>query len=294
VSHAGHFIVENQSTFSKLSEIRAILMPGRIFEYLLPVDFFGSKSLIDWIFRLALIILFVLSANLKDLNKNLVSILPVIIMVCVILVFFAIVGYMIGTYAITTKRTAVLFMPLFLILPLLLKLVKPNLIYYWLALFFFIFMIKSVQENKELYKMVDFKSLGKYIESNEIVNEPVFVYRNVLTHNIRYYYNGINELIPVPKPFTFDSYSADQWIVSSEEVELLNDKLKRYPGFFFVIDTFPLHGVSESIQLLLNRLLSNFRLEGEEWYNSRIVIYTFSQKVKDLSGQYQSGNSSKD
>lgn len=277
---------EYKRTFSDfLGEVR-VLFPGRIFEYILPVDFNGPQNMMDWIFRFIVLTLFLISINLGDLKKGLREIVPLIIESVIILSFFVLIDYLFGHYWIKSRYTIVLFIPLFLILIFLIRLVKHRLLILWFIFFAVICLTKDISNNKGLYKVNDFRSLGNYIESHENINEPILIYRNIIAENLSLYYHGVNELIPIPKAFSYNNvFGLENWKINYNDFDKLKDKLLKSHNFYIVIDNIFLVGVTESKQVLLDFMFQNFTLEEVKYFKSRIELYRFSNKCNLLEGK---------
>jgi hypothetical protein len=132
----------------------------------------------------------------------------------------------------------------------------------------------------------DFRTLGTYIEMNEAAGEPIFVHRNISAENLGYYYNGINEIIPVPQRFLYSAnFGPEQWDIDEDDLKGLHEQFKKYPYFNVVIDNSPLRGVHEANTKLLNFLEQNFNLREEKPFKGRLDLYKFSdnnvfEKVK--------------
>lgn len=112
---------------------------------------------------------------------------------------------------------------------------------------------------------------------NEAAGEPVFVHRNISAENLEYYYNGINEIIPVPQKFLYSAhFGPEQWDIDKDDLKHLNEKFKKYSYFYVVIDNSPLRGVSEANTELMNFLEQNFNLQEKKPFKGRLDLYKFS------------------
>jgi len=255
------------------------------FGYFLPVDFIESRS-IARIFKGIIILAFLISMNYSEIKKSFLELSPFIIISLVIILFFVAVLNFISQYAVESKYTLVLFFPLIIIILFLFKALKPGVLNLWFGFFAVIFITVNVVKYKDLYKVKDFRTLGTYIEMNEAAGEPIFVHRNISAENLGYYYNGINEIIPVPQRFLYSAnFGPEQWDIDEDDLKGLHEQFKKYPYFYVVIDNSPLRGVHEANTKLLNFLEQNFNLREEKPFKGRLDLYKFSdnnvfEKVK--------------
>jgi hypothetical protein len=263
-------------------EIRR-LVPNRIFEYFLPIDFNGPKNLMDWIFKFILLILFIFSIKREDLKKEIQQLFPTIVSVSVILLFFVFLLNKFGPYWIQFRYTTVWFIPLFFLFCYMLGQLKNKLVIFWAIFFAFIFIYGNLNRYGQLYKVNDIRSLATYVETNEKVNEPIFIYRNIMADHLRYYYNGINEITPIPKAYSYVKWDPDSYRVSSKDIDELKNKLKHYTNFYFIIDTYSLIGVDDDEKLLLNFFNENFVLKQKKSFKTHIELYNFMNKEQSLN-----------
>jgi hypothetical protein len=258
-------------------EIRR-LIPNRIFEYFIPIDFYGPKNLMDWIFKFVLLVLFLFSINREGLKKRIQQLFPTIISVSVILLFFIFLLGKFGPYWIQFRYTTIWFIPLFFLFTFMLRQLKYKLLIFWYIFFTFIFMYGNVSRYGQFYKVNDIRSLAAYVETHEKVYEPILIYRNIIADHLQYYYNGQNEIIPIPKAYSYVSWNPDAYRVSSLDIDELQNKLTKYTNFYLILDTFPLIGVNDDEKLLLNFFNKNFTLEDKKSFKTHIELYKFSNK----------------
>ncbi len=275
-SHNNIYPHYQRSFIDFLNETRR-LFPGRIIEYIIPLDLRLPK-IIGWLFKISLLVLMFFSIKSGLVKKALREITPLIIISLIILFFFVFILYKFGGFSISGRYTTILFIPVFLILVFFFRFVKPQLLISWFIFFALLFIGENINRNIGLYKNIDFRSLKNYIELHEKSNEPIFVYRNIMADNLAIYYKGVNEIVPVPEAFSYNIYSPEEWKVNEQDIDKLNEKMIKYVSFYFVLDTFPLPGVVESKPLLLNFLRNNFTLEEKEFFKGHIELYKFSNK----------------
>jgi hypothetical protein len=139
------------------------------------------------------------------------------------------------------------------------------------------FLYADYKGYKDLYKVKDFRSLCSYLEKNEMEHEPIFVFRNISADNMKFYYHGINILIPVPKAFSYNkTFDKEQWKLNEQNLNDLNKTLMRFSHFYVVIDNSPLNGVYESKTLLLDFLSKKFIFKEEKSFKGNILLYKSS------------------
>ena len=250
---------------------------NRILVYLIPLDYLIFKKVRTS--QGILIILFVASLNYTILKKGLRTILPFFIITLVVMIFFFVVHLLFNIHKSDYKYTTVLFVPLLILMIFMLKFVRPNLLSLWFVIFLFIYCTTDFKQYRGLYKVNDYKSLGKYIERNEKTGEPIFVFRNISAENLGFYYNGSNDIIPIPKAFSYDKeFTPKQWEINVQDINRLNNKLIKYPTFYIVIDGSILTGVFESKTALMDNLISNFTMVEEKPFEEKIVLYKFTKR----------------
>lgn len=244
--------------------------------YFLPLDHINSKML-QWIIRILSVGLLLWSLNFKEIRKYFQLSLPFIILSLVVLLFYILILIMFGKYAIEYKYTVALFVPLFIVVLCLfgsIKLKLRILFFIWLSLIYISF---GFNKYYHLYKVNDVRSLCNYIEMTEGNCTPIFVYRNISGENLGYYYDGINEIVPIPEPFHYDRvFGPEQWEINDEDINRLDKKLLHYSSFYVVIDNSSLRGVNESKAVLLEYLLKNFKIEEMKVFNGKVALYKIS------------------
>ena len=259
-------------------------MAGLItFGFFLPLDFADSKVL-QKVFKAGILLLLAVSLYYSDIKKSLRQLFPYLLISLIIFFFFIIVLWLYGRYAVEKKYLLVLFPALFMILITFFRSFKPGIQYLWLFIFIMIYLVNDIGKYHELYKVKDFRSLAGFLEESEKRNEPVFVFRNISAENLEYYYNGINEIIPVPDEFSYDeAFGQKQWELTEEYMNGLEGCLQNYSEFYLVIDNSPLRGVNESRALLLDFLFQGYSNVFEQAFRGKLILYKFSNKEFKLS-----------
>jgi hypothetical protein len=111
-----------------------------------------------------------------------------------------------------------------------------------------------------MVKPGDWKRLATYIMTAEKPNQPVLVFRSQQVLPLSYYYTGINQLVPLPKEFTFQNWDLESMSLSDERQVL--EVVRRLPSpgkeFWLVTD-----GVNEYLGVkfhpeLLEKCVSDF------------------------------------
>ena len=254
----------------------------RIFDYLLPFSF-NVSAFWYWTFRFSVIILLLSSFNYGRIRKRVPELTPFIIISIVIILFFYILGYFFSDLYSANKYTLVLLIPLLLSLTILFRMVKPELLNYWLILFSLIYITEDFNRYKKLYKIRDFPSLASYIEKNENPGESIFIYRNIGAENLEIYYKGVNDIYPLPQAFDFrGKFVPEQWEISRSDIERLRQQFDQQQSFYVIISNMVnLKGFIESRALLLDFLESNYNLIEKADIKGDILVYKYAGKTGD-------------
>jgi len=259
-------------------------MAGQItFGYFFPLDF-ADSGILQKVLKAGVLLLLLISLYFSGIKKSLRQLFPFFLISLVIFFFFIIVLWLYGRYAVEKKYLLVLFPALFMILITFFRSVKPGIQYLLFFIFSMIYLVNDVGKYHELYKVKDFRSLAGFLEESEKRNEPVFVFRNISAENLKYYYNGVNEIIPVPDGFSYnEAFGQNQWNLTEEYMNGLEGCLQKYSEFYLVIDNSPLRGVNESRTLLLDFLYQRYSNVFEQAFRGKLILYKFSNKENKLS-----------
>lgn len=68
----------------------------------------------------------------------------------------------------------------------------------------------------DLTKGGNFRAAARYLESHEAPGQPILVLASYSEGPLRFYYRGINELVPVPGPVRYDEYRPETWRIESD------------------------------------------------------------------------------
>lgn len=252
-------------------------MAGQLtFSFFLPTDFVDSKIL-QTIFKATILILFFISLDYSRIREALRHSSSFVIVSLVIFSFFTIVLWRYGKYSVEKKYLMVLFPSLFLLIVTFFRYFKPGIQYLWFFIFMITYLVNVFNKYHDPYKVKDFRSLASFLEESEKKGEPVFVFRNISAENLKYYYTGLNELIPLPDEFSYhEKFGQNQWTINEQNIVELKTQMQNFSEFYLVIDNSPLRGVKESQTVLLDFLFSNYGNMLEKPFNGKIILYKFS------------------
>lgn len=77
--------------------------------------------------------------------------------------------------------------------------------------------LASFQMFKPLAKGGDFARAARYIQDNEKPGQPIVVLAAYAALPLDHYYEGVNELVPLPEPYIYEEYDSDKWRLASED-----------------------------------------------------------------------------
>lgn len=270
-------VPESGIDFGDNIKIAIIELFNRFLSYILPIKF----SFINvWIFNVVFLILFAMSLNYGKLKNGFGILIPNIILVVGIVLFFIVLHLEFGFQSILYKYTIILFPPVFLLLIAFLSFIKPKVLNYGFIVIVLFYLVRDFQEYRKLYKVNDFKALSEYIIQAENKDEPIFVYRNINSEVLKIYYKGVNKLIPLPKVIAFNQkFGPEQWEINEQDLSSLSERLVHYQNFYIVIiDDKSLIGFNKSKSLLVDFLNKNFDNVQEKTFTPRLHLYKYSRK----------------
>jgi hypothetical protein len=237
-------------------------------EYLLPVSDYLKGEPKRWTFRIGLIIL--LYFTLKPIPKKIYQIMkgkklyawPIVISLFLI---FSFLLTHIGHYFLLPRHTAVLFIPLLILFLSIISLNNSKkYLTIWAYLIILIYGIALTFQYKPLAKPGDFIRVADYIMGHESSNQPILIFRREMALPFKYYYSGINELVPIPEKFNFQSDYNDKksdWALKSEtEVANTISKIPDSPTSFWLLTNqdYKIYGNSVNSHYLENYVNQNF------------------------------------
>ena len=265
-------------TLIEFSTLIAKLFMLKTYNYLLPFDF-ELPGIIYWVFRIGIIILFLLSLDVSYYRSIVKRMLPFIILSLVIYLFFTVVYFLFGTSYSQNKYSLVLFVPLFVSLAIIFKYIKSSYLYVWIVLFAALYLVNSIRQFPGLYKHKDYKSVCMYIYNHDENGKPVFAFRNVSAEILNLYYKGNTTVYPIPDKFSYtDEFSSRQWTIESNDLEKLSKIISQDSSFYVIIDDSPLSGFKESKSKLKMYLQKSFELEKEISFGNELFLYEYTTK----------------
>lgn len=87
----------------------------------------------------------------------------------------------------------------------------------WLIMTLILNTFSLVSAYAPLTKVGDYARVAKYLETHEIRSQPVLVFSPEIKLALSYYYDGVNQLIALPKPEDFQSYDTGDFMLTREQ-----------------------------------------------------------------------------
>jgi len=281
--HADSITIPDRTTIENLTEVVKLLVQtsfGRLFSFNLSV-----QSYWFWIFKGVIVVLFLVSIQFSRMKDGLRKMYPFILIFTILYFFFVCLFWMFGDTGVANKYTTVMFVPVFMTMILMfIYLIKPRFLTFWIVILTVVNLGANFQTYHNLYKVNDYRSLSLYLAENEHKIEPIFVYRNIAAENLELYYRGENEIVPVPKAFSYnEGFGPDCWKITQQDIILINEKMLRFPSFYVIIERSNLSGVRESEGVFMDFLKANFLLVEDKSFKEGIKLYEFTnRKSSDL------------
>ena len=263
--------------YSLIESIKVLF--DRVLVYVIPLNFSTLKV---WLIRVLIAIMLLYSLNYTGIKKDRSKLLPFIIMVIVICLFFILMHYQFGPPYSAYKYTTILFIPLLILLGYVFRNLKLKVLNLALILYAVLLFTYNFKHYRELYKINDYRSVGRFLENNEKKEEPAFVFRSISAEILDIYYEGINKIYPLPKAISYNKeFSPEQWNINNQDIDELQNILLKYSEFYIIIvDDKYIFGFNESKNKLMEFLESNFKMIGEKSFNAEIKLYEFSKISK--------------
>ncbi len=244
----------------------------------LPSDFISSPIL-RWSFRGLILLILFISLKYKLMEKMWHDLMPFLIISIIGMAAFILVDFKFGKYFVEYKYLLAVFFPLFCLLAIIFNCLKTNFFIPWIIFLSVMYICIDFNKYHDLYKVDDYRKLGKYLEKNEKADEPIFVYRNITAELIDMYYNGINDVYPVPAPFSYNrGFNPELWALSENEIRDISLKLNKYKCFYVVILDGSLKGFEESKSMLTNYLSKNYKMENHIRFG-RFSVLKFCNEI---------------
>lgn len=262
-----------------INEIK-ILASQITFSYFFPSDYIISAAG-RWILRIIFICLIVYSVFHTDTRTKFRSFLPFILIPVILFLFFIIVDYYFGEFSVLLpKYTLVVFIPVFILVIYMVRQARVRLFNAVFILLTLIYLVQDIERYSPLYKHDDFKTLGNYLQLDEKKGEDIFVYRNINGENLKIYYKGINKILPIVEPFSFnEEYSTRLWKLTSQDIQKLSDDFKQYNSFYVIIFDNQLPEFKEINSNIMSLLTSKYDIKKYKYFNEGIYLYKISAKI---------------
>lgn len=151
-----------------------------------------------WFVRIVIAALVILWFQNRQ-NETGNRMLALMALASVIIAFYIAVYFLVGESYVSMRHLAGLFLPLLLLFAAVLAAVPPRRV--WLpttTLLLFLFATNLYQEYAPLAKFGDWERTAKFLQINEQADEPIAVFMAYDQMPLRFYYNGVNEIIPAP------------------------------------------------------------------------------------------------
>ena len=166
---------------------------------------------------LLLILGLIFATDLRLINRNHVAIWTINITA---IPFFA--GILVATNGfLLFRHTVGVFIVFCLGFFLLLSLIKypklRNTIVIFITTIALLFYTQNLYKNYSvLAKAGDWKRVSTYIMNSEQPQQEILVFTSIGAEELSYYYDGINQIIPLPKPDDFKKYALDNYALNNE------------------------------------------------------------------------------
>ena len=271
-------VPHNETFWNSIIAVFNVLFE-RIFRYIMPLNFSIAKI---WILRVLLIGFLFLAIDQEKLKKNKSKLSMYIIITSILFLFFVLLHFQFGSPYSAYKYTTIVFIPLFILFLTLLNFIKPkyfNVVLLTFAVFYITF---NFRQYHKLYKYHDYKKIGKYLEKNENIGEPVFVYRNISAEILNRYYKGLNVIHSLPGPIAYNrEFGPEQWNINTLKINQLNKTLVEYSCFYVLIidDNSMMPGFTESKNRLMDYLSLSFITKEEKLFGANAKLYKFSNRT---------------
>jgi hypothetical protein len=156
-----------------------------------------------WLVRLGIFAMcFLLAVNgFRQINKNILSFGAIS---SVTAAFLLLAYFLLGEIYVALRHTAVLFVPLFLFVALLLSAVLPRKSWIFFAVVFaFLYPYAVYKSYPQMAKRGDWIRVARFIEAHETPNQPIIVFQNYDALSLPVHYRGVNKILPDEKFFAW-------------------------------------------------------------------------------------------
>jgi hypothetical protein len=149
-----------------------------------------------WLARLGIFLTAFLLAkkSFRQINKDILALGAISLVVAAFLLF---AYFLLGDVYVALRHTAVLFVPLFLFVALLLSRVLPRRSWIFFAVVFaFLYPYSVYKSYPQLAKRGDWIRAARFIEANEAPHQPIIVFQNYDALSLPFHYTGANRILP--------------------------------------------------------------------------------------------------
>ncbi|MEO6393611.1 MAG: glycosyltransferase family 39 protein [Pyrinomonadaceae bacterium] len=242
--------------------------------YLIPAESTKFESVRRWIQMLGLPLL----AVFVLLNRKRISWRdsgPIWVITLTMLPIFFFLRYRIGYDYFSPRHAAVLFFPSILSFVALVYIAGRKWgMWVLLVLAITASAVSLVAVYRPWAKRGDWRRAAEYVSSKEQPGEPILFFSPTGALPFGYYYRGPNQLVPIPRPETFDTYDVERYVIHSE-TELIAQfgSIPGSPVYVWVVtDHFCRLQPVEFNCSLLELFLSRYYVteSDREFYGSRV------------------------
>ena len=188
---------------------------NHILTFVLPTEIFPGEvqsifsAIRVWLVRLAIAVVAVMAIrNRKNLTKNTLALAAITVVVGI---FFLTAYFLLGNPYVEIRHASVLFVPMILFTTSLIVDVfkdigaraarTASIAFGLLVLISFSYSLTTLYPN--MTKRGDWARVGEFIRQNESPGQPILVFTTFEALALPYHYNGINQILPNEKFFTF-------------------------------------------------------------------------------------------
>ncbi|MFC1731945.1 hypothetical protein ACFL6I_16625 [candidate division KSB1 bacterium] len=230
------------------------------------------KYIIRLIFLIALISLYISTPKVffKKLNEKSTFFIPL----ASIFILFILLIIIMGQQYVYYKYTLVAFIPVW-IFWLNFSITEKSRYIVYLNIVLFIFSLALVF-TRPFAKINDYKKIADYIESVETKNQPLVIYRNELAPPFRYYYEGINEITPLPFEIDYDQpYDHSLWAIDSvNQVRVFFDHIENNSKNFWLItdSVSKIYGIPYNYDILEGYIEKHYKIIKSNRFYDHIKV----------------------
>jgi len=202
----------------------------------------------------------------------------------VLFIIFVAVSTIVGEEFLKVRHTAVMFLPVMLTVFSLAAITKKKEVLVAITLimlFFYTFALYSAY--RPMAKYGDWMRVASYIMKSEAPGEPILVFRAEFVLDFTYYYNGKNEIVPIPSYPNLESYDLNSQALRSESevIDATSPVLSQAKRFWLITrHTDSFRGIDfhpEILETFLNKYY--ILLNKKEFYKSEVRLFEKKRNV---------------